>query len=63
MEMIELYSESPVSGKINTIKGDIPFIDWLKGEKDRINSKPGRVAKIRTNETGKYASLWVNRVA
>lgn len=62
MKMIELFVWTPETYKIETIKGKIPYLDWLKQERNRINSDPTRMAEIRTRAglNGTEASLWVN---
>lgn len=60
MEMIELYLMGSKEARIKTTKGTLNYFDWLKQERDRINSDPDRLAEIRESKTGSRASLWVD---
>lgn len=61
-EMIELYKQGFKTGKVQTIKGAMDYIDWLKQERDRIGSDPTRIAEVRENKSGNRASLWVDNL-
>lgn len=65
-ELVQLYDYCDVGLKIKTNKGRIRYENWIKKERDRIASRKGRVAQIRTRESdqtklydvnGKYAGI------
>ena len=64
MEMTELLVWTSETYKIETVKGRIPYRDWLQQEKDRITSDPTRIAEIREKVglNGTEISLWVNKI-
>ena len=59
--LIQLYNWSPGHEVIQSQYGTMPYLEWLRREKARIERAPGRVAKIITS--GGRCALFVNDVA
>ena len=59
--MTMLFTWDKPSMRIDSVYGDIPYIDFLEKEENRINKVKGRCAEIRQKRG--FCSLWVNRIA
>ena len=58
--MIELYKPNLDDKIINAQYGDIPYLEWLMKEKERIEKDPKRKAEIFFKKN--KSSLFVNEV-
>jgi len=43
---ITLYLPGSPSEPIQTINGEMPYLDWLHKEANRINRRPGRACRV-----------------